>query len=90
MLSAMHITDRVPWPDSALAGLGETMTVRQAASALATTPRAIRDLIAHPDRQHRLPAAKLGRAWVIGRVDLREYLLQHHNMPSRSEVEAVR
>lgn len=79
----MHITSQTTWPDSALAGLGETMTVRQAATALATTPRAIRDLIAHPNQQHRLPAAKLGRAWVIGRVDLRAYLLQHHNMPTQ-------
>lgn len=76
----MHITSPATWPDTALAGLGETMTVRQAAEALATTPRAIRDLIGHPNRQHRLPAAKLGRAWVIGRVDLRDYLLQHRNI----------
>jgi excisionase family DNA binding protein len=84
-MKLMHITRTSSWPDSALAELGETLTVRQAAAALATTPRAIRDLIGHPDHEHRLPAVKLGRAWVIGRVDLREYLLKHRNMPSTVE-----
>lgn len=68
------------WPDSALARYGETMTVHEVAAALASTPKAIRALINHPAEKHRLPASKLGRSWVVGRTDLRAYLLEHRNI----------
>ncbi|WP_430648131.1 helix-turn-helix domain-containing protein [Agromyces sp. GXS1127] len=68
------------WPDSALTAYGETMTVREVAQATRQTPRTIRDLINHPNEAHRLPASKLGRGWIVGKVDLREYLIRHRNI----------
>ncbi|MCD5348426.1 helix-turn-helix domain-containing protein [Agromyces sp. S2-1-8] len=68
------------WPDSALAPYGETMSVREVALATRQTPRVIRDLISHPNEAQRLPASKIGRGWIVGKVDLREYLIRHRNI----------
>jgi hypothetical protein len=78
------VTSDLPlnWPDTALAEYGETMTVHEVASSLVSTPKAIRALINHPARSHRLPASKVGRGWVVGRTDLRAYLLEHRNVRS--------
>lgn len=68
------------WPDRVLARYGEVMNVREVAQATRQTPRSIRDLIGHPNEAQRLPASKIGRGWIVGKVDLREYLIRHRNI----------
>ncbi len=67
------------WPDSMLRRYGDMLSVADVSSVLGLEPRNVRCLLTSGDAAIRLPGVKIGKSWRIARVQLRAYLIGHHN-----------
>lgn len=71
------------WPKSLLSDCGQMVTARDIALALIEESN-VRGLLTTSDRNVRMPGVTIGKAWHVGRDQLRGYLLANHYDPAMS------